>query len=272
MVQIVRFCLLLALFLGVGKQTEKITDGFALSKLAHRFLEESDPLFDETPLEQRFFYLAKGGQSYVFASEDGRYVLKFFRASKLHNLELFARVSSSAGPKIEREKKRLDKIYRSYQIANEQLQEETGLIGIHLSPSSLATRKLKIIDKLGIEHTIGARCTPFVLQKRGILLKEKLTQLAKEGKIETAKHAINQTFALVKRCKDLGIRDQDPNLAKNFGFVGDMAIELDGGSFSASGAFAIEKLRQSKDDLKSLAPDLSVHLEDAYRRFAHEVD
>src|SRR5215813_2272463 len=67
----------------------KKTDGFAhykiLSSLPFNEEWEVPPLSENEAkevsaiLDQPFYYLAKGAQSYVFASKDGQSVIKFFR-------------------------------------------------------------------------------------------------------------------------------------------------------------------------------------------------
>src|SRR5579872_1148087 len=60
------------------------TDGFSLSLIEGPLpLKEMDridwdPVSIEQALSQPFHYLGKGRQSFVFASEDGKWVLKFF--------------------------------------------------------------------------------------------------------------------------------------------------------------------------------------------------
>src|SRR5580700_10710555 len=66
----------------------KQTDGFALYKICSSLSycpewEISNPLLQDsgitTLFDQPFYYLAKGAQAYVFASRDGKTVIKFFR-------------------------------------------------------------------------------------------------------------------------------------------------------------------------------------------------
>ena len=61
------------------------TDGFAVSKInSHltfnpKWEIAQDRASARSILSQKFYYLSKGAQCYVFASADNQYVLKFFR-------------------------------------------------------------------------------------------------------------------------------------------------------------------------------------------------
>ncbi len=86
------------------------TDGFAVAKMAPLLNGYSSKIPPPSDLfTQRFTYLAKGGQCYAFISEDGRYILKFFRKNSV-----------------------LLQTYASAQLAAETLGKETGLLHSHL--------------------------------------------------------------------------------------------------------------------------------------------
>ncbi|HEY5260342.1 MAG TPA: hypothetical protein VIJ46_06810, partial [Rhabdochlamydiaceae bacterium] len=82
------FPLRLLLFFSIGSLSLLLTDNFQLQKIA--VCSTSSP--SDIPLEpsihsilsQKFHYLAKGSQSYVFASEDGSYVIKLFKDPRKH--------------------------------------------------------------------------------------------------------------------------------------------------------------------------------------------
>lgn len=247
------------------------TDGFALNKLSTFLVEEpSDPM-DESPLTQRYLYHAKGGQSYVFISEDGQYVLKFLRGSRLNTLYFLNSLfpSKRMETKITQCEEKLDETIKSYQLAFIHLKEETGLVGLHVSSDSLATKKIKIVDKLKIEHTIRLCKYPFIVQKRALTVQEKIDDLMKKGDHQGAKKAINELISLIRMRREKGISDQDPNLCKNFGFIGTTAVQVDGGRFSKLGCDAETKLLQSKRDLghwlKTYYPELAPYLDQTFQ-------
>src|SRR5437868_3279127 len=80
-----KILLSLLLLYGVERFCHKQTDGFSIYNISSNlsFREEWEIPQETTEakiiLAQPFYYLGKGAQSYVFESEDGNFVLKFFR-------------------------------------------------------------------------------------------------------------------------------------------------------------------------------------------------
>lgn len=221
------------------------TDGFAIAKMVP--LCENKANFGTAPkevLSQRFSYLGKGGQCYVFASEDGHYVLKFFRKNR-----------------------HLERMYKSLAIAGHSLPAETGLIYIHLAHDELPP--LQIVDKLQIAHTIDPNAYGFVLQRRAELVRPYLASLMEQGKIEEAKGALQALFHLAYEIRAKGIADGDANLAKNFGFLEGKPVEIDVGSFG----YTSKKLIESKEDLlqwlNAHYPILSPPFEEAFQSYSN---
>lgn len=233
--------LFLVVFYAAAHFCQKETDGFALSKISTELLDGNTPC---TYPEQPFLYLGKGGQSYVFASEDGRYILKLFRSSRLNTLKFFLPWQKS---KIQRLENELQSTLQSYLIAFNFLKEETGLVAVHLDRGPHAP--LRIVDKLGIVHTLE-KC-PFIVQDRAVLVQDKISQWMEAGEVEKANRALVNLDQLVQHRIDLGIFDADPNLVKNFGFCGDRPIQIDGGRFSLSPLPCNTKLESSKQQLQN---------------------
>ncbi len=239
---LLKTALFILIFWSLSKATKKVTDGFALIRLA--------PLYEITPsiappqnlsaiLSQPFSYLSKGGQSYVFLSADNQYVLKFFK--KQHHLpdSLITRLDQKLPRRIrpcrplfiEKQEERFGKIFRSCQIAYEKLAEETGLIYIHLTPSKETLPPLFIYDRLGVKHEIDPHKTAFLLQKKAPLLfpslKETLDAKGEEG-IKTLICTILSSF---KKQSALGIENTDKGLMRNYGLLDKKLISFDIGSF-----------------------------------------
>ena len=229
-------------FYFLGKFCHKETDGFALAKVSTYFLEEDLPSIEAIPAAT-FRYLGKGGQSYIFVSEDDRYVLKLFRSSRLNILKLLP-----FEKQIAKQENRIRQTLQSYSIADRCLKEETGLIGVHLTKAGHLSTQLKIIDKLGIVHPLNPNDYPFIIQEKAVLVKERISQLMNSGNLLEAKQALSNLFALIEERKAKGIGDGDANVTKNFGFCGDRAIQIDGGRFSLSPC-SNEKLQKSTEEL-----------------------
>lgn len=261
----------LALY-GVTQFCHQETEGFALTKVSTLLLEKEVSSFDNTLLNQPYHYLAKGGQSYVFVSEDGLTILKLFRSSKLSTLQLL----HSAFPlhrfkrKIAKLEKDLEQTLQSYELAKMHLKEETGILDLHCHPTKDLPKRLVIIDKLKIAHTIDPNLYPFVVQKRALSVKTHIDQLMQNQDLEKAKAALTNLFALLETPLKLGIEDGDPNLSKNFGFIDDYPVEIDGGRFTITDTPSLKKIADSKEDmqhwLNKYHPELSFEFDNAYRR------
>ena len=223
------------------------TDGFALYKICSSlpFYSgwEVKPLEAEIQeevgreLDQPFYYLAKGAQSYVFASADGKTVLKFFR---LYHLRPPLWLSSFSWPlhlqpyrvrKMLEKREELDKDFQSYKIAFQQMKEETGLLYLHLNKTCHLQKKLRIYDKIGIAYDLDLDQMEFLLQKRATLVYPAIDQFMKMQGADAAKEAISALVRLLLYRCEQGIFDKDPDLNTNFGFLGNIPVQIDVGRF-----------------------------------------
>src|SRR5690554_6553916 len=109
-----RLILFLAFTLLIPFGVKEMTRGFRLSKLQLDFPSEprwNFPLDNSLlPIfKQKFTYLDRGAQSYVFESADRNYVVKLLRFDR------------------KRELGKVWQIFEAFRIAYEELSEETGL-------------------------------------------------------------------------------------------------------------------------------------------------
>jgi len=263
-----RLIFLFFLVWGLTHFAQQKTDRFTLSKISKVLLDHEISDFDPALLDRPYTYLGKGGQSYVFVSEDGDYVLKAFRSSRLQILELLSLL-----PHFEKKKHHLEQqikeTLKSYALAFEKLSEETGLVAIHLDNHKQIHTPLKIIDKLGICHTMDPNLISFVIQKKAVLVKDKIAADA-----DAAKEHLASLFSLLKTRIEKGIEDADPNFAKNFGFVGNRAVQIDGGRFFLCESPSKAYIEKAKVDLQHWInanyPALSEDFHTLYEAFCDE--
>lgn len=266
-----------------GRFCNQKTDGFTLLKIQSHL--SYDPRWEvkqeysedtQRILNQKYHYLSKGAQCYVFQSEDHQYVLKFFRQKLFyipqiyHYLPLPARLEHYRAKKLQKKRNALEKDFQSYVIAYEDLKSETGLVFMHLNKTQIFQHPLTLVDKLGIEHQIDPNQYEFYLQKRADLIPQKIETCT----LDEAKQAIAALFDLIEIKLEKGIRDTDENLKKNFGFVGTQAIQIDIGRFSKtpfSKEKALNSLSKKKEDLQYWInehyPELSLFFEEEFNRF-----
>jgi hypothetical protein len=225
----------------------KKTDGFSISAISSSRpfdptweiapLQEADAQEVSSALDKSYSYFGKGGQCFVFFSEDGNYALKFFK-QKVYTPPLwfkylpipFILERYKARKRWQREDK-LNRDFTSYKIAYEELQEQTGVLFIHLNGSTTLNKTLTIRDKLGICHSLNLDAFDFVLQRRGQLATTRIETLMNENKTEDAKTAISRMLQfIVLRCQK-GFHDRDPNIKTNCGFIDGLPIKIDVGRF-----------------------------------------
>lgn len=255
-----------------------LTDGFSVarihSNLTYDKAWETLPLSREKKIEllkildQKFSYLGCGGQCFAFASEDGAYVLKFFK-HRIRKPYSFFLTTPLPEPF---EKKRLKKLHKaqfklqrdfnSYKIAYEDLSDETGLIYIHLNKGRDLNQSVTIRDKIGIEHRIALDDVEFVVQKRAQLAYAYIDELMAEKDAAAVRAAMHSILdVIVSRCKK-GVFDEDARIHRNFGFVGAKPIFIDVGRFRRDP----ERMKPDvyKNDLEDITDRFRDWLEESY--------
>jgi hypothetical protein len=214
-------------------------------------VEEAEEL--EIALRQPYRYYGCGGQSFIFFSADQKYVIKLFK-QRIFKVPFWVRYFPIPGIldryRAKKTWQRQDKIARdfmSYKIALEEMQDETGLLFVHLNQTTHLKKKLIIIDKLNIQHAIDLDKMDFVVQKKADLVYERISLLMKKGEVEKAKQSIDAILALITGRCEKGYHDRDPNIRTNCGFLGEKAIKIDVGRL-----MKMEEIRKKERMLQEL--------------------
>lgn len=231
--------------------------------------------FLDTILDQPFFYLGKGAQSYVFASEDGQYVLKFFKFKHLRS-SLFVDVLPSIGflktykeKQAARKERKLFGVFNSYKLAYDKDREESGLIYIQLNTENNLARNVTIIDKIGITRTIDLQNYPFILQYKGETLRTVLDKLLKKADIQTAETRLAQILDLYAGEYAKGVYDHDHGVMQNTGFIDITPIHLDVGKLLPE-----EKMRDkknAKEDAEIVIRNMNMWVKKYYPQYSKRI-
>ena len=188
-------------------------------------------------LNQPFSYLSYGGQMTVYQSQDGKYVIKFFnprsvikknwfyRWDKMRRLNSFRWITNT----YFRKEARLKKYFLRYEMAFKDLRNETGLVYVHLDPSTALSHSLDVVDKEGRLHRIALEAYPFVLQKKVELTMDHFGRLLKTGDLFGAQKSVEQIYNLFVLRAQKGYTDRLQTLHKNYGFFEGRAVQLDVG-------------------------------------------
>jgi hypothetical protein len=225
----------------------KQTDGFSVLAISSsrpynkafeaRSLRPEEETELARALDQHYTYFGCGGQAFAFFSEDGQYVVKFFKQRLFRPPHL---LNALPLPKLlspYREKRnfiRRDKLARdffSYKVAFEELQEQTGMLYVHLNRTKGLGRTLSITDKLGIDHKIPLDHFDFIVQRRAESVYDYLNNCKDEQELGAAFASL---FDLIKVRALKGYRDRDPNIRTNCGFLEGLAVKIDVGRFVPS--------------------------------------
>ncbi len=152
-------------------------------------------------LDQPFRYMTCGGQSFVFLSDDGRYVLKFFKGP------------ATLLPKVRARKiKKISRTLVGYNLLQDKLPAHSATIYAHLSKTPL--RSVTLIDKCGIRHTVDLSSVECILQHHVEPLSPAILPKV---------HALAELMAQEK------LTDTDPRQHKNWGVLSGEAVIFDAG-------------------------------------------
>ena len=195
-----------------------------------RPLTASETAEVNTALAQKYTYFGYGGQAFVFFSEDGQYVLKLFKQRHFRQptyLNHIPFIEEYRQLKFKKRDRLLRREYGSYKLDFEELQEESALLFLHLNPTHHLKRKLTLVDKLNIEHSIDLDTTDFIVQRRVSLVFDSIYLAMERGDTTSARAVISEIVRLiVDRCKR-GYGDRDPSIDTNCGILNGKAVKLD---------------------------------------------
>ena len=220
LVPVIRFLFFTCFLLGFGSipcTIKKWTFGFKLAKMELHLPNHPqwDVPFDPTILsllQQKFCFLGRGAQCYVFESKDQKYVIKLFRYDKNRKIE------------------KIEALFRACMLAYHDLKEETGLIYIHLNQTQDLLPTIQCIGPLGRTFSLPLDRYQFAIQRKAQNLFEVFLKAKDDPRL--LQERFDQFMALLQARVDKKVVNYDTNLSRNFGFLEDRAIEFDFGNFS----------------------------------------
>lgn len=177
----------------------------------------------EAIFRQPYRYLGSGSEMYAFLSEDGKYVIKFFRMK-----HFIPSLSDYLKPgRLKRRENNLSAIFSAYKTAYDVFKKEAGLVFIHLNKTKNLNIHLKIKDRLGRTHVVNLDQMEFVVQEKAELIFTHLKKLVDQGDETGVKKAVATTLEMVKSRIEKGLADRDKAVSHNYGFVEGRPIQLD---------------------------------------------
>jgi hypothetical protein len=219
------------------------SSGFSVDKIASKLrynqvweiepiTESQRELLVQKIFPQTFYYLAAGNQCYAFVSEDGEYILKFFKMQHLFPKGWlqdfpFSLLKHFGFKHAPGETLFLERIFANYKDAYETLREETGLIYIHLNKTSEFKAKIFLIDSKGRRSVVDLDSVEFIAQKRAVKIFDHFQALLGQNKREDLRASMRSFLQLIALRCEKGFVDQSLSVRNNFGFVGNTAVQFD---------------------------------------------
>lgn len=274
----------LAIF-GLVRAYYRLTDDFRLANMTYEIphhpeweipsLTKADEENLDQALSQSYHYLGKGAQSYVFSSEDGKYVLKFFKFKHLKPSLFYSLLppvypfKTYVAKEEARKERKLNSVFIGYRLSYDHHKNETGLVFIHLNKTDDLHRSVVVKDKLGFAHTIDLDSTVFLVQEKGETLRTVMNTLLSKKQVGLAKQRIRQVFDLYVSEYNKGIYDRDHGVMHNVGFVGGKPIHLDVGKMTQD-----ERLKERRiyaEDLRLIYAKIDLWVRTHYPHYHEEV-
>lgn len=213
-------------------------------------------------LDQPFSYYSKGNQVSVFLSKDKEYVLKLFRykTSLFPALQKFKNLSKYRGVPRNSFWVKTEKTLNAAHLACTEGKDFTGAIYCHLNLSKepFLPKILLHVKKRKIELSLDT--TRFVLQKRAEAFKE--TLLKAKNDPQKMHQCIDSFVLLILSRTNQNIRNSDPNIAPNFGFLDKRAVEIDFGNY--------QKVTRTKEQQAAEILKFMIRLEEFLSKYAPE--
>lgn len=201
------------------------SDGLTPNKIASTTAEPSveASLEAKKVLLQPFHYLGKGRQCFVFASQDDRYVLKFFNRTYFE-MPWYAWAFGEK-ERFKREKRRLF-FETSYPLAWKELGEE--ILYVHVGKSA-DLPFIQVVGPASFSFPINLNETAFVLQRKGEPFYVGLQEIYQKEGILGLKREINAFVSQIQLRIQKQIADDDSDVEHNWGYIDGKIVHLDPG-------------------------------------------
>lgn len=253
---------------------DRITGNFRIANMTYEMPFRSDwevaPLTAveknqlNTLLDQPFSYVGKGAQSYVFVSQDGEFVVKFFKFKHLkpgwwvNFLPPISYFDTYRNKQIARKQSLLDSVFSGYKLAYDVHKEQAGIVFLHLNKTTDWDVNVTLIDKIGRKHILDLDSIVFVIQERARTSRTVMAEALNNSDITLAKKRISQIFSLYLEEYAKGVYDRDNGVLHNTGFVGEKPIHFDVGKFSKKSK--MKQLAYYRPDLEKIGRKYEVWL------------
>ncbi|MEC7838849.1 MAG: hypothetical protein VX777_02280 [Chlamydiota bacterium] len=277
-----RYFIAIALFTFISFRIYyRTTDDFRIGNIMHDMphqesWEIADLSTEENSLlehifNQKFTYIGKGAQSYAFASEDDKYVIKFFKFKHLKpswfvdNLPSISPLKEFREIQQYKKKRKLLSVFNGYRLAYDVHKPESGLIYVHLNKSNNLKKQVTVKDKIGFTRSINLDDVNFVVQEKVLTSRKVIFDALGDGDVALAKMYIHKLFDLYLSEYSKGIYDHDHGVLHNTGFANGKPVHLDVGKLYRDEN--IHKSEYSQKDLTIVATKIAQRVYDRFPEY-----
>jgi len=199
---------------------------------------ELDPVI----FTQKYRYLAEGRQCFALESEDGLYVMKFFKKNHFNkkkwakNKGFFRHFRFNEHDKSKLWRTQLIQTARCFHTAIGSLHQESGLMYSHFHKTSFFKEPLKVRALFGYQE-IDLNETSFVVQRKAEMVVDRLSKCLSRNDTKAAVDSLRELRKLLISRALKGFTDDKQYYQVNYGFIDSRAVQLDVGklySFSPS--------------------------------------
>lgn len=202
-----------------------------------RSLSAEEKAIRDEALSQPYHYLDKGHQAYVFASADGKYVLKLMKFQRVRVPQWLRRTHLPLSweewrvKRIEKKDRMRDSLLLSWKLAFDVLKEEAAIIFVHINQTQNLERHVTLIDKVGLKHELDLDRNVYLIQRKAPLLGPVLDQLVAEGKKEEAGELLGRLISLFVSEYRRGLAEKELFILRNTGVYQGRPMHIDTGRF-----------------------------------------
>lgn len=182
-------------------------------------------------LSQKFHYLTRGRECFIFESDDKKYILKFFDSTRYYTkiympfVPLPKFLDNRRNRHLNRRETKLNFNLSSAKIAYERLKDDAALLYVNLNKTNLFGDKLFITNKYGKEFILDLNDIFFILQKKCDLFYAKYESANDEA---YKKFMLEAFLEMVhRRTIQLVIDDDIGKKRRNWGFIDNKAVTFD---------------------------------------------
>lgn len=202
-------------------------------------------------VSQRFTYINQGSTSEVFASEDGKYVIKVFleQSYQSKSRQHIPLLRSLAAYRKARKMEflRAEACLNAYGM----LSHGTALTYYHLASTRQFHASIQLVDKEGRLKLLDLDKEIYYIQKKAVVAGEYIQRCIEKEDLDRAEKAIAHLLEFTMRLYRQGIVMVDLQFTSNFGFIDDLPVRID-----------IEHLSFKESWKKKCAPHLKKELKD----------